>query len=164
VAFFKNLDYNWQIMDFESYQQQQVERQVNEVFEDVSFKPVQERMGIAAFDLVQYIDEERRANTEVFNSWAVSGEEAPRHPRLFRLVTLAGFVNVGFGFALPVEPVIQPAPSQPEVVSEKEKRLKDARVQIQNAKIFISSVYNLSLKEVKKTEAIARNLKASGQQ
>lgn len=154
-------------MDFESYQQEQVERQVNEVFEDISLKPVQERMGIAAFDLLKYIDEERMANTEAFYSWAASGEDESRQSRSFRLITLAGFINIGFGFALPMEPVIQPTLPQPEVISkevaEKEKRLNDARIQIQNAKVFISSVYNLTLKEVKKTEVIARKLRAPNQ-
>lgn len=157
-------------MSFESHQEDEVERQVNEIFEDVSDKTVQERMVMTAFDLLAFIDEERQAEIDVFKSWIEHGKA--NHTRRSTLLSsfgaaiITGFQGFG-GWSISVhsplqamsEPrVPQPHP-EPSEASLKEARFDEARRHLESARGIVSDIYRLTPKQVKKAEAIARQRK-----
>lgn len=157
-------------MSFEVPEETHIERQVDAIFEDVSKTPLKERMGIAAFDLLGFIEEERLAQDEVQREWFERDKGARQVPRKsrspFGKAILEGFV--GFGKAVSwgayaAPPVYNhasiPAEEIPDELSGVPTRLEEARSNLSAAKEILPEVYHLTSRQVEKAERIARRLK-----
>lgn len=136
VVFFKTLDYNCQIMAHESYPepQSEIDQYIDDAFLDYTDRSSEGRIGMAAFELVEYIDEEREASMDMFRAWAARAKETPRMAFVASLVPTA------------------------EELTAKELRVKRARQHMHSAMVSVSEFHSLSYREIKKAEALARLL------
>jgi hypothetical protein len=170
VVFFEEVNYNCQIMSFEAHEEMRIERQVDAIFESVSTMTVRERMGVAAFDLLELIETERLAQDEVQREWFERDKDARQIPRKSRYpfgkAILEGFAGLGHAVAwgaYVIPPVYDyrsiPAEEIPDELLDTPTSLERARIQISMAKEVLPDVYNLTPKQMKKAEKIARSLK-----
>ena len=155
-------------MSFESYQENEVATQVNEIFENnISEMTFQQRMAIVTFKLLQFIDEERLAQDEVFSDWFDRDKHARKQPRTthipFTRSVIEGFAGLGramTGCYLPGQDDswISTEGESPVELSENTTRLEEARKQIGDAQDRLPDVYNLTPRQMKKAKKIADKL------
>ncbi|MBC7565227.1 hypothetical protein H7100_03310 [Candidatus Saccharibacteria bacterium] len=157
-------------MSFEEYKEKPIERRVDAIYEDTSHMTVRERMGIAAFDLIPLIDEERIAQDEVRKDWFHRDRDARSMPRKSRIpfekIQLDGFGELGVGIvgasystAQADGARVEYGPDIPDELTAVPTRLERARNHIFATKELLPDVYNLTSWQVRKSEKIARRLK-----
>lgn len=161
--------YNHTIMSsFESFEESQLQPQVDEIFKDPLTKLVDQRIVLAAFDFLVFFEAEELAQSEVWRAWIKDGHE--KEPKQQTILSKIGKFAVGTletmgrAYLTGAESTNQengPKPSVSDSTNEetalKEAGLLLARQRIQSAKELMSAIYNLTPKQVKQAEAIARN-------
>lgn len=168
------MDYNCQIMSFETHEEKYIEQQVDNIFEDVSRMSVRKRMVIAAFDLLPFIHEERLAQDEIQEGWFEQKKTAPKpteetqRSSLGRSI-LEGFAGLGMGTGgaayvpTPADDyragIVSGRTNKQDASLDEPTRLQRARLSIGAAKGFISEVYNLKPQQVEKVEKEVRRVK-----
>lgn len=174
LAFYHDVIYTHTVMNFEENQQQQMAPHVDEVFGNMSNKTPKERIAIAAFDMVPLVDAVKTSEEEVIKAWQAAGVETQTSFRALMsafgstlLKKIWNFESLGRAFTAGASdgtPLLETSPApEPEV------RLVDAEVQkieaisieasarLDSARALLPSLYNLTPREVRAAEAIARD-------
>ncbi|MDB5160453.1 MAG: hypothetical protein JWO99_716 [Candidatus Saccharibacteria bacterium] len=173
VAFWQKVIYNHTIMSsfesFEAFEESQVQPQVDAIFDDVLNRPEDERIVRTAFDFLTFFDAEREAQAAVLLAWIQEGHDG--QPKLRTLLSAIGRIATGTLESMgrahmvgsegmdqtkqsPAVPRISPTKQE---TAQKEATLLKARMRVESAKVMMPSIYNLTRRQVKQAEAIARN-------
>ena len=154
---------------FDAFEESLVQPQVEEIFEDWSGKTVKERMGAAAFDLALFIGNERAATNDVLKNFLERDRETRKNERTLRKIGAAiidGFKGLGIGISggyetLPSVTTSQDTavkPKKRDELSDKFKKLEQARLLLAEAKLSFGELYDLKPRQVNRAEAKARRL------
>jgi len=166
-----NIVYTFEIMHPEQSEFEQLAYQVDEVFESTENMPIETRIGIVAFRLVDVINDERLAQDDVMKGRINRDADARKRARPFRtffsqmffpmLPYMGGYPGYYFdprmGVQAPNEEVVIVDP--PAELTDTSDPLEDAKMMLFNVKSELTDIYNLSIKEAREAEALARKLK-----
>jgi len=141
-------------MSIERHEEFQLERQVDEVFQDGK-KPLRDRREFAAYALAEFINDERLAQDEQIRIWQEVDPPEPvtgPAPPLEQQILARSFFMSGY-MSMPVPEMIYA--DEPEF-SDEPTELSLKREALVQAREMIGLLYNLSPRQVRSAEKLSR--------
>ena len=156
VLFWVYIIYTFPIMSIDRYEEHQLERQVDQVFQDAQ-RPVRDRREFAAFALAEFINEERLAQDKQMRVWQEKDAPQPRSgtgpvPPLETQIA-AKFLYISGYQSIPVPDMIYA--DEPEF-SDEPTELSLKREALAEAREKIGRLYELTPRQMRGAERLSR--------